>query len=287
MYLPSFLIIGAAKSGTTTLFKYLSQHPQVYVPKNKEPNFFGRDENYAQGMEYYASMFAEARSHQVCGEASTDYAKWPKFPESASRIAQALPQVKLIYVMRNPIDRAYSYYVHVNRNQPIQESFEDYICRTTEALDASYYMLQIQQYLQFFSKEFFLFLLMKDLVQQPDRTIKQVCQFIGVDDTIDCTQNVVIANQGRQFFEDTIRGRITAPLRSIPLVATTATLLPQSWRDRAYNVLQKLPHGKGVRSQYAPKPMRPETRQMLIDRFLVPNQALAEFLDRDLSHWNQ
>lgn len=287
MHFPSFLIIGAAKSGTTTLFKYLSQHPQVYVPKNKEPNFFGMDENYAKGIDYYSSMFAEAQSDQICGEASTDYAKWPKFPESASRIAQALPQVKLIYVMRNPIDRAYSYYVHVNRNQPIQESFEDYICRTTEALDASYYMLQIEQYLQFFPKESFLFLLMEDLVRQPDRIVKQVCQFVGVDDTIDCTQAVVVANQGKQFFEDTIRGRITAPLRSIPIVAATATLLPQSWRNQAYNFLQKSPYGKGVRSQYAPKPMRPETRQMLVDRFLVPNQALAEFLDRDLSHWNQ
>lgn len=287
MRLPNFLIIGAAKSGTTTLFKYLGQHPQIYVPAKKEPNFFGKDENYAKGLEAYAAMFTEARSDQVCGEASTDYTKWPKFSEAADRIAQALPQVKLIYVMRNPIDRAYSYYTQVNRYRPIQETFEDYICRTTEALDTSHYMLQIRQYLQFFPRESTLFLLLEDLTKQPDLTVRQVCRFIGVDDQIDCTKDILIANQGKQVFEDTIRGRITAPLKSIPLVAATATLLPQEWRNQAYNFLQRSAYGKGVRNQYSPQPMRPETRQMLVDRFLIPNQALAEFLDRDLSHWNQ
>lgn len=287
MHLPSFLIIGAAKSGTTTLFEYLGEHPQVFVPENKEPNFFGLDENYDKGMNYYASMFAEAQPHQICGEASTDYAKWPKFPEAAARIADRLPQVKLIYIMRNPIDRAYSYYTQVNRYRPIHESFEDYIFRTSEALDASHYMLQIQQYLKFFPRESLLFLLLEDLTQQPDRTVKQVCRFIGIDDTIDCTKEIVIANQGKQIFEDTIRSKITAPLRSIPLVAATAKLLPQNWRDHAYNFLQKSPYGKGIRNQYSPQPMRPETRQMLVDRFRLPNQELSQFLDRDLSHWNQ
>lgn len=287
MRLPNFLIIGAAKSGTTTLFQYLNQHPQVYLPVKKEPNFFGKDENYAKGLETYAAMFAEAKPDQVCGEASTDYTKWPNFPESAARIAQTLPQVKLIYIMRNPIDRAYSYYTQVNRYRPIQETFEDYICRTTEALDTSHYVLQIKQYLQFFPRESVLFLLLEDITKQPDLIVRQVCRFIGIDDQIDCTKGVLIANQGKQVFEDTIRGKITAPLKSIPLVAATATLLPQEWRNQAYNFLQKSAYGKGIRNQYAPQPMRPETRRMLIDKFRIPNQELAEFLNRDLSHWNQ
>lgn len=290
MRLPEFLIIGAAKSGTTTLFRYLSKHPQVFVPKNprdKEPNFFGMDEKYARGLDYYASLFADAQPHQICGEGSTDYAKWPKFPESAARIAKTLPHVKLIYVMRNPIDRAYSYYVHINRNQPVEESFEDYICRTTEALDASHYMLQIEQYLNYFSRETFLFLLMEDLIRQPAAVLKQVCQFLEIDDRVDCTTEVITANQGKKHFEDTIRSRITAPLKSIPLVAATATMLPQGWRDQAYNFLQKTAYAKTVKQQYSPHPMRPETRQMLIEKFMEPNQALAAFLDRDLSHWNQ
>jgi predicted DCC family thiol-disulfide oxidoreductase YuxK len=290
MRLPDFLIIGAAKSGTTTLFRYLGKHPQVFVPKeprDKEPNFFGMDEKYARGLSYYASLFDGTQPHQICGEASTDYAKWPRFPESAARIAQTLPHVKLIYIMRNPIDRAYSYYVHINRNQPVEESFEDYICRTTEALDASNYMLQIQQYLLYFPKEQFLFLLMEDLIQHPAATLAQVCRFIGIDDTIDCTTEVVTANQGKKYFDDTIRGKITAPLKSIPLVAATATMLPQRWRDQAYSFLQKTPYAKGVKDRYAPQPMRSETRQMLIEKFMPLNQTLATFLDRDLSHWNQ
>jgi predicted DCC family thiol-disulfide oxidoreductase YuxK len=128
---------------------------------------------------------------------------------------------------------------------------------------------------------------MEDLIRQPAAVLKQVCQFLEIDDRVDCTTEVITANQGKKHFEDTIRSRITAPLKSIPLVAATATMLPQGWRDQAYNFLQKTAYAKTVKQQYSPHPMRPETRQMLIEKFMEPNQALAAFLDRDLSHWNQ
>lgn len=283
--LPNFLIIGAAKSGTTSLFQWLSHHPQICVSSLKEPNFFGDDANYAKGLTYYSSLFRHAQSHQVCGEASTDYAKWPKFPNAAARISQTLSDVKLIYIMRNPVERAYSYYVHINRNRPIRESFEAYICRTTEALDASNYMLQIEQYLNYFSRESFLFLLLDDLVHQPQQVLQQVCRFIGVSESADLPQQLIIANQGSRYFEDTIRGKITAPFRSLPLVAAATTLLPQSWRDQAYHFLQQSAYGQVVRNQYLPRPIRAETRQMLMERFADSNRRLAEFLGRDLSFW--
>ena len=179
MNIPSFLIIGAAKSGTSTLFDCLVNHPQVFRPAKKEPDFFCYEENYAKGMDWYLEMFAGRGPSQIAGEASTNYAKWPKYPQSAARIAKHLPHVKLIYIMRNPVDRAYSYYKHVNRNKPIQETFEQYIARTSEALDASHYMLQINQYLQYFPKESFLFLLLEYMERQPRVVLKQVCRFLG------------------------------------------------------------------------------------------------------------
>lgn len=284
MRLPDFLVIGAAKSGTTSLFNYLRYHPQIFVPTIKEPNFFGMDEHYAQGLEHYAKLFNEAKPSQLCGEASTDYSKWPKFPQTAARIAQTLPHVKLIYIMRNPIERAYSYYSHINRYQPVKETFEEYLCRTTEAIDASTYMLQIEQYLSFFPRESFLFLLTEDLTQ-PTHTLKQVCRFLEIDDTIDMVQEHIAENQGKQVFEDTIRGKVTAPLRSIPMLASIATALPQEYRDFAYKILKKTAYGRQVRNRYLPQPMRPETKQILLDKFQNANQDLARFLQRDLSHW--
>ncbi|MEQ9552871.1 MAG: sulfotransferase domain-containing protein [Coleofasciculus sp. G3-WIS-01] len=304
MRLPDFLIIGAAKAGTTTLYKYLCRHSQFYqpAPENtayvpqkpysyKEPNFFGCDENYAKGINYYASLFTEAQVHQVCGEASTDYTKYPQFPESAARIAHHCPDVKLIYIMRHPVDRAYSYYVHLNRTNRklnFQETFEEHLQKTTVSLDGSDYMLQIEQYLKFFSKEAFLFLLMDDLVQQPQDTLKKTFNFIGIDDGIDVISgNEIAENKASQYLENIYRSKLSVPLRKIPGANSMRMLLPQSWRDQIYYLLRKTAYGEQVKKQAYPQPMLPETRKMLLERFQEPNQRLSEFLNRDLSHWSR
>lgn len=289
MRLPDFLIIGAAKSGTTTLYQYLTKHPQIYLSPIKEPQFFAVDEVYAQGMDWYSSLFLEAQPGQVCCEASTDYTKLPRYPETAARIAKALPNIKMIYVMRHPVERAYSYYVHLARGEKIQETFAENLQRTSIALDASFYMQQIEHYLQFFPRESFLFLLMEDIIYQPEQTLQQVCNFIGIDDSINLFQlhqQEVTANSGKNYFEDTIRAKITAPLRSLPGVEKVKDVIPQPWRDTAYKLLQKSAYGQSVKQQYKAPPMAIETRQMLLEQFDQPNQELAKFLNRDLSKWS-
>ncbi|MDJ0615304.1 MAG: sulfotransferase [Calothrix sp. MO_192.B10] len=90
MKLPDFIIIGAAKSGTTSLYRYLKKHPQVYFPPkdanpllgSKESNFFGDDNKYALGIQAYASLFKNTQPHQICGEASTDYTKCSLEPQN-------------------------------------------------------------------------------------------------------------------------------------------------------------------------------------------------------------
>ena len=297
MRLPDFLIIGASKAGTTTLYKYLCLHPQVYMCTPKEPEFFAskNDKNYDKGIDWYRSLFSKAEPHQVCGEASGRYTHWPHFPETSARIAQVIPSVKLIYIMRHPVDRAYSHYAqHIKYNQNIKqqlevkETFEENIERDSYVLDASNYMQQIEQYLQFYSKDQFLFLLMEDLIQQPADMLRQIYQFIGVSDEIDLIQDKPIAaNQAAHHKEWFFRSRITTPLKKIPGLARAAALLPQGVRDAAYQVLRQLPYRQQeVEQKYLPQPMLPETRQILLERFHEPNQKLAEFLNRDLSHWN-
>jgi hypothetical protein len=313
MRLPDFLIIGAAKAGTTTLYKYLSRHPQIYMSTPKEPDFFSKNELYNQGVEWYASLFSQASPSQICGEASTAYThQIPLIPEIPERIFRLLPQVKLIYLLRHPVDRAYSNYVQQikafqiqrkNANQPafkVPETFEELLQRGRqviyandymEGIDpiaASNYIEQIEKYLQFFPKESFLFLLLEDFSHYPQKTLREVCQFIGVDDTIDLIQEQPIAaNVGRSFSEGFIREKITAPLRSIPIIANAANLLPQSVRDLAYELLRKLPRREHLEKEYLPQPMLPETRQMLLEKFQAPNQKLSEFLGRDLSRWSK
>ncbi len=289
MRLPDFLIIGAAKSGTTTLYKYLSRHPQIYMSLVKEPQFFAVDDKYVQGLEWYGSLFSEALPHQICGEASTDYTKYPRYPETAARIAQTIPNVKMIYLMRHPVDRAYSYYVHLNRNSKIEETFEEHLSRTSFCFDGSNYMMQIKQYLSFFSRESFLFLLMEELINYPRITLDKVCVFLGIDNNIELSQEEnIIANSYQNFFRDTIRGKITTPLKEIPGVAQIANLLPQKGRDWIYkNILKNSFYGQQIQKQHQPLLMKPETRQMLIEKFLPLNNELAQFLDQDLSHWNK
>ena len=99
-------------------------------------------------------------------------------------------------------------------------------------------------------------------------------------------QTEVTANSGKNYFEDTIRARITAPLRSIPGVETVKDLVPQQWRDTAYNLLQKSTYGKSIKQQYKAPNMAIGTRKMLLEKFYQPNQELANFLNRDLSNWS-
>ncbi|MGB3510072.1 MAG: sulfotransferase domain-containing protein [Microcoleaceae cyanobacterium] len=309
MRLPDFLIIGAAKSGTTTLYKYLCLHPQIYMSTPKEPQFF--DENYAKGVEWYSSLFTNAKQDQVCGEATTSYTHQTHLFPIPERIFSLLPKVKLIYIMRHPVDRAYSQYVqqlklaqarqrHMkDASFKVPETFEELLKRGNSVVDAndymqrinvlapSMYMDRIEEYLKFFPKESFMFLLFEDFIQNPKDILHRICKFINVDDRIDLTSNdKLAANKAEDHQEWYIRSRITKPLRSIPAIGKVAALLPQELRDTAYQILQKLPYRKQVEQEYIPQKMLPDTRQMLLETFREPNQKLAEFLNRDLSHWS-
>ena len=294
MRLPDFLIIGGAKSGTTTLYQYLCRHPQVYMSTPKEPDFFAVDAQYAKGMDWYSSLFSEARADQICGEASTTYSRWQQHPQAAERIAQALPDVKLIYIMRHPVDRAYSFYVHKYKEgfrhkaeSTVLDTFEKTIKQQSEFLDSSYYMEQIDKFLPFFPRESFLFLLMEDLIYRPAETLKTILNFINVDSDINLIQDeLVVANKAQDHPEWFIRQQMMSPLKNISGVPQIKALFPKKIRDRIYQVVKKVRYQKWREQQYLPPPMLPETRQILLEQYLQPTQKLAEFLQRDLSHWN-
>ncbi|MBR8830901.1 MAG: hypothetical protein N5P05_000175 [Chroococcopsis gigantea SAG 12.99] len=289
MRLPDFMIIGAPKAGTTSLYAYLCQHPQICMSSRKETQFFALDEKYNQGLEWYSSLFTSAEPGQICGEASTDYTKYPLYPETASRIAQILPDVKLIYIMRNPVDRAYSYYTHVNRGQVHKKSFEEHIQNTNISLDASNYIMQIEQYLKYFPKESFLFLLMEDFVKDNHKVMMEIANFLGVDSEFYAENKEKIVKNSATLIVDVLaRQEVNSKFKKVPLLNEVAKIVPKQVKDYLYkNVIIKSNYGQKIAKKYSTLPMLPETRQMLIEKFKPQNEKLSQLIQRDLSHWEQ
>jgi hypothetical protein len=125
--LPDFIIGGAPRAGTTWLYELLDRHPDVYMakPLKPEPKFFLRDDLYAKGLDHYSkTWFAGAESGRVAGEKSTDYLE---SAPAAARIARDLPHAKLVFILREPVDRAYSNYLWSRMNGLETESFADAI----------------------------------------------------------------------------------------------------------------------------------------------------------------
>ena len=109
--LPNFIIIGAAKSATTTLANALKRHPDIFISKPKEPKFFGR--NYAKGWDWYASIFRKGEGTPLRGEASTMYASHLRdFRKTPKLLSIYLPEIKLIYIVRHPLERIVSQWRH-------------------------------------------------------------------------------------------------------------------------------------------------------------------------------
>lgn len=312
MRLPNFLIIGARKSGTTTLYEYLCRHPQIFMTTPKEPGFFvmtNKQEKvrfwskwsdnkisyslspspvYKRGLDWYSSLFKDALPHQVCGESTTIYTQYPFF-QSAELIAKYLPEVKFIYLMRHPVERAYSHYAYhmkiaqynmnkLRKNFSFEESFERY----NGVLNTSNYIQQIEQYLKYYSKESFCFILMEDLINQTAETLRTVCKFLGVDENINLIQDEQIISNKNSTLDEKLFQIYIQSFKGIPGVSMTTTLLSEELQYRAKEKLRKR-----FEQKYLPRPMLPETRQMLLEKFREPNEKLAIFLNRDLSHWSK
>jgi len=290
--LPDFIIIGAAKAGTTTLHHYLDLNPNIYMSSPKEPCFFSDDDVYVKGVEWYSSLFSSAKPDQACGEASTRYTRCTQYPEAAPRMAELLPHVKLIYIMRHPVDRAYSHHVHeiATGQNKRRTTFEDGIKQHSYILDCSDYLRQIEQYLKFFSRDSFLFLLMEDIVKTPKNTIKEILKFLNIDSIkgLDIDLPPVQKNSARERSESFARVKFTSSLKGrVPGLSKVISVLPKEIRNSGYHLIEKLPIYReyAKRESYLPPPILPETRQMLIERFGKSNQKLSRIVGRDLSHW--
>jgi hypothetical protein len=202
--LPNFLIIGAPRSGTTTLHISLQEHPEIFLSQPKEPMFFvleGEPEQYPgprspQGtrhLEEYQALFQGSETKTAVGEASPCYLFSPKAPY---RIKQYIPDAKFIAILRNPVDRAYSHFIfhRMYGTEPLSD-FEEAVAAEEDRKRMGWFFLwayrgmglygeQIARYYTLFSKSQFLFLLFEDLVNNPQGLFTGIFRFLGVDDRV-------------------------------------------------------------------------------------------------------
>ena len=228
--LPDFIIIGAMKSATSTLHNQLSAQPGIFMSTPKEPNFFSDDEIYNQGLNWYTALFSDADTEQICGESSTHYTKLPDYPETIQRLKAAIPMPKLIYVMRHPIDRLISHYMHQWSEGVISCDINQAIDRYPELVDYSCYGMQISAYFEAFGSKSVLPLFFEDLKANKNKSLNRVGEFIGLTEPLiwvdDLAQDNVSSQRIRRFYGYELL------INSKPMAWLRKALIPQRVRDR-------------------------------------------------------
>lgn len=166
------------KSATSTLQDQLIQQPDIFMCEPKEPNFFSDNEQYEKGTEWYSGLFDEFPEKSLLGEASTHYTKLPTYPETVARINKDLSGTRFIYVMRHPIDRLVSHYIH-------EWSMGNYKCDINEAITQypelvaySCYSMQLFPYFETFGMDKVLPVFFDRLIKNSQSELERVCKFI-------------------------------------------------------------------------------------------------------------
>lgn len=181
-FLPNLIVIGAQKCGTTSLHYYLSLHPQISMAGAKELDFFMADRNWTRGVEWYKSHFAHPTP--VRGESSPGYSNHPWFPGVPVRMAAVLPNARLIYLVRDPIQRIVSHYLQRLslglEHRPLAEALAD-AGPTNLYVTRSLYHWQVQQFLPFYPLERILIVATEDLYHRRLETLRRVFSFLNVD----------------------------------------------------------------------------------------------------------
>ncbi len=262
----SFLMIGCQRCGTTWTDAALRTHPQVFLPERKQSYFF--DRNYDKGIDWYLERFRDARKEQTAvGEVATGYCLLEAIPF----LAEHFPNTKLLMVMRNPIDRAYSNF-QSRKIEEGWETFEEALESNADIYERGQYIDQIVRLLAFYNRENILFLLHDDLNSNDKAYIHSIYDFIGVDSAVDTPMIGQIKNAAMY---TSWRKRLhQLGLKSIVRLISKSWIGDQIRRSRKNK-------GRAYMS------MNPKTKEKLQKHFAPYNKKLSTFLGRDLSKWDE
>jgi hypothetical protein len=301
MTLPNFLIIGAAKSGTSSLFSYLGQHPQIYTSPIKGPCFFAFEEGekvkvFGPGDQatfdrhivterrVYEDLFDGIKDEKAFGEASVLYLY---SPTAAARIKRAIPNAKLIALLRNPVDRAFSSYSHLRRDG--RETLDDFgkgLLAEESRVNAhwqhlwhytrlGFYHEQLTRYYEVFDPSQIAVYTLEEFRDQPLRVLRELFSFLGVDDRFvpDVSTRHNVSGTPKSM---SLHRFLTRPNS---LKTIVKPWLPSLWRKKLRGEALKWNTVVG-NSRLAD-----ETRSYLIDLYRDDVLKLQSLIHRDLSHW--
>ncbi len=229
MSLPDFLIIGSMKCGTSTLQTQLAAQTNIYMTTPKEPNFFSDDAIYANGLDWYKGLFAGAKPYDLKGEASTHYTKLPTYPDCIDRMSKVLDSPKLIYMIRDPIARAVSHYIHEWTMGEMSGDIEAAFKKHPELIAYGQYAMQIEPYIKKFGRDRILLTSLENLKSDPHGTLTEIGRFLEIERPLIWQSEMARVNASAKRMR---RIPLQALLLSNPIATKIRrTLVPRSIRD--------------------------------------------------------
>jgi len=233
--LPDFLVIGAMKSGTNSLHDYLNGHPDIFMPPIRESCLFMNEDDvfrHWHGLsndQILAKWSHSYRGQRLIGESPTAYTRMPEHgTEVPANVRAVRPDMKFVYMIRNPLERVISHYYHHIRHGYIPEDvdIETFLLQTDQPLDISLYYSQLLNYLEIFPAEQFRVLLLEEFILDPVPRVRELFGFLGVNDQVEFPQLF------RKLNENPVKRKIaSAKLKLAP--ATWQRLMERISEDKA------------------------------------------------------
>jgi hypothetical protein len=269
--LPHFIIIGAMKAATSSLQEQLARQPGIFMSDPKEPNYFSDDDQYARGDAWYSGLFAEAPDGCLLGEASTHYTKLPTYPHTIERLQKQLPHARFIYVMRHPVERLISHYIHEWSMGVYRCSIDEAVEQYQELIVYGQYALQLEPYFKAFGRDAVLPVFFDQLVHESQAELERICKFIGYEGS-------------PQWSEERQPSNVSSKrIRRFPLYAMLVDSSIATWLRRRL-IPRKLRDAVKARMRMQDRPeLSEETRASLEEVFDQDLQRLGEWLGVELN----
>jgi hypothetical protein len=272
--LPDFIIVGAMRGGTTALAGLLGAHPQCFMPR-VELHHFDREKNWRQGLDGYSRRFAGWAGQPVVGEKTPAYSYRPaRMPPIPGRIRDALPEVRIVWSLRDPVDRAYSQFRQAVMSGDEALPFEQALVARQRPdwrayRDRSVYVQQVEQFLEYFPRERLHFVKFERMIAEPRPVLCDLHAFLGLD-------VAQAADPARLGGTDRNAG-------GVPRSRLVARLGARLHWNRSHGFLAWLRRLNSARAGYPP--MSPGTREELAAYFAPHNDALAALVGFDIAGW--
>ena len=292
---PNFMCLGAPKCGTTTLYDILKQHPDIFLTSFKEPHFFDIDKNYQEGYQWYLSeYYHKVGNQQIIGEFTPSYFTVPKV---SKRIKKDIGKdIKFILILRNPVERAYSLYLHAKRDLKENLSFEEGLLEEEDRLkkfikngdDISYgkfsyingglYYKHLINFLQDFDQsQFKFFIFEEEFMNDRQKMLNEIYDFLNIepiDVDIDIKSNAAADARFpkiKSFLNE--KSRFKSYSKSL--------IKSKKVRSKIINYLQKLSNKKVIKQE-----INHEFKMKILNKYFLDDiQKLEKLIDRDLSVW--